>query len=220
MEGLQKLCANDYDHESPYFMTGGSGAGKFTNAKKKSNPVSQTMKRALWDMYIGLHVKQAKCLLCGTADIHLSFNSGYDSAHIIADRYFDKQMSVYYAIPSCKSCNNICNDMCVIDFLFTTNRLDTLRKVIRVVYKTYIQENTHSLAPEARLAYAIIHHLYGPDTFRFGGIQNTKPIYEIARMVQYHDLLEESRMVAHKQLEINKQMTLLLDPEIRPLKFT
>lgn len=199
-----------------------SSAPYFKNPAKRlkgNAAISMVVRRAIWDIHIGAAIKRAKCPICGIAPIEQNANSGYDAAHIVPDKYFTGVMSIYYCIPSCKACNNNCGDLCILDYLYVLNRLEALRHIIHVIYKTFISEHDDELAPEARTAYGILDKLYGPQRFILGGIQNTKQIYEIARTVQYNDLLEESRQLAAKQLAVATQMQTLLEYQIKPMKF-
>lgn len=65
----------------------------------------------------------------------------------------------------------------------------------------------------------VLENLYGPSKFPAGGgIQNTKQIYELARLEQYHWLLEQSAELEKKQWDLHRQRLLLMQVEIKPMR--
>lgn len=185
--------------------------------KKKTSFAN--IKRASWDMYVGIGIQDVLCGLCGINRIQNNVNSGFEGAHIIARGWLTEDLSVYYLYPSCSVCNNQCHDMCILDFLYARNRIKQLRKMIMVIYERYVVEHEHELAQEDRMAHLILDNLYGPKRFPSGGgIQNTKQIYEIARAEQYEYLLERSRELEKQVSAIQAQRRFLMELEIKPMR--
>lgn len=193
----------------------------FTPTKKPASNITPTLKRAVWDLYIGIGVQKALCSLCGINAIFGNTNSGFECAHMVARNFFQEELSVYYLFPSCAVCNNQCRDLCVWDFLYVRARLGVLRKAILAVYRFYLIEHEHNLAPQDKLAHVILDHLYGPKRFPLGGgIQNTKQIYEIARVEQYEDLRLKTLELERNLQDIQSLRCKLWEAEIKPFKLT
>lgn len=177
----------------------------------------------LWDMYIGDHLREALCPLCGLARIHKTQNSGFEAAHIIARRWFkpsDTEMNKYYGVPSCTSCNNNMGDRCVFDYLFCMQRLPQLRSLLRIVYSAFVAEHQLvALGPE-RLLWNVLDHLYGPKRFPLGGaLYNSKAIYEIARNVQLEALMQEAAALTAQLQRLVTEHRLVTEAEIKPVRF-
>jgi hypothetical protein len=187
--------------------------------KKISNNVTPTLKKIIWDMYVGIGKQEALCGLCGINRIKNNTNSGFEAAHVIARGFLTEELTVYYLYPSCSVCNNECKELCVFDFLYARQRIVELRKAIMIIYKRYITEHEHELEPQDRLAHLILDHLYGPKRFPAGGgIQNTKQIYEIARSEQYEYLREQTKELERQLGEIQIQRSWLWDAVIKPMR--
>jgi len=185
---------------------------------KKSKQITPNLKKAIWDIYIGIGIKRALCPLCGLKQINSSTNGGFDAAHIVADKYFYEDVNVLYFYPSCDICNNDCADLCIFDFLYVRHRLNALRKMISAIHHAFIAMHDGELANT--MAPAILDYLYGFERFKAGGgIQNTKQIYEIARMVQYNELREKSAELNKEVQKLGKEMEELLSYEIKTLIF-
>lgn len=190
-------------------------------AKRSASNITPTLKRAVWDLYMGIGVQKALCSLCGINVIFGNTNSGFECAHMVARNFFYEELNVYYLFPSCATCNNQCRDLCVWDFLYVRARLGILRKAILAVYHYYLVEHQYDLASHDRLAHVILDHLYGPKRFPLGGgIQNTKQIYEIARDEQYQDLRLKTIELEKKLEEIQTLRRQLWEAEIKPLRLT
>lgn len=185
-----------------------------------SSSASPTLRKAIWEMYMGVGVKEAPCTLCGIHRIHSSINSGFECAHIVARGYMTDPLTVYYMFPSCSGCNNECKEICVFDFMFVRGRIAALRKVIMIIYQRFLAEHEHELATDQRMAHLILDNLYGPRKFHLGGgIQNTKAIYELARLEQYEWLVEQGAQWERKLWELHRQRMLLMESEIKPMRF-
>jgi len=183
--------------------------------------MNASLKRAVWDMYVGPGVKETLCLLCGIHQINSNLNSGFEAAHVIARKWFaNEKLSVFYLMPSCKSCNNECGDLCILDYLFVCSRIAALRRVIMTIYNAFLTLHIHELAPAERMAWRVMEHLYGPSRFPINGsIVNTKAIYEIARVEQHAALVQEAAQLAAQQQALSIQMRALMEADIRPMKF-
>ena len=212
--------------------------------KKKSSSsaaVTPAVKKVIWDMYIGMGVQEAFCPLCGMNRIHQKTNSGFEAAHVIARKWFlphaprkggaGKEQydytsssaaaagaaSIYYLFPSCAACNNECADHCLLDYLYCRNRLAPLRRFIMAVFNTFTTEHQHELRTEERMAWLILDRLYGADRWKAGGgIQNAKAIYEIARVEQYHQLVQQTASLTKQLQEAAYAMTILVEADIKP----
>lgn len=180
---------------------------------------SPTLRKAIWEMYIGVGIKEAICPLCGLNRIQGNVNSGFECAHVVARNWMTEELSVYYMFPSCTVCNNECREMCVLDFLYVRQRIVPLRRIVMAIYQRYVVEYEHELAVENRMIHLILDHLYGPRRFPAGGgIQNRKQIYEIARTEQYQWLLERGAQLEKQLGEIQTQRRGLLEENIKPLR--
>lgn len=185
--------------------------------------ISPALKLVIWDMYLGDHLREAVCPLCGLARIHKTQNSGFEGAHMIARRWFkptDTPMSKYYGVPSCTSCNNNMGDQSVFDYLFCRQRLPQLRNLMRIVYRAFVAEHQLvALGPE-RMLWNILDHLYGTKRFPLGGaLCNSKPVYEIARNVQLEMLMQDAALITAQLQKIVAEHQLVTEAEIKPLRF-
>jgi hypothetical protein len=186
----------------------------------KSKGISQTLKRAIWELHVGAGQKEAQCLLCGINKIYATQNSGFQGAHIVARNFFVGDLTIFSLVPSCAPCNNECENMCVLDFLWVRSRVATLRRVIMTIYTAFVTQHAHELAPQERMAWRVLEHLYGPSRYPAGGgIVNTKQIYEIARAEQYAALVDDAAQLAAQQQGLAIQLRALTEAEIRPMKF-
>jgi hypothetical protein len=187
--------------------------------KKPSSNASPALKKAIWEMYMGLGVQEAPCTLCGIHRIRSNVNSGFECAHIVARNYMTESLSVYYMFPSCSVCNNECRDMCVLDFMWVRGRIAPLRKVIMAIFQRFITEHEHELSSDQHMAHLVLDNLYGPKRFPTGGgIQNTKQIYEIARTEQYQSLIDKAVQLERQLGELQRQRQGLLDANIKPMR--
>lgn len=187
--------------------------------KKNYSTASPALKKASWDIYVGIGKQETLCGLCGLNRIQNNVNSGFEGAHIIAKGFLTEDLTIYYLYPSCSVCNNECKNLCVLDFLYARQRIAELRKMIMIIYKRYVLEHEHELNVQDRMAWLILDHLYGPKRFPAGGgIQNTKQIYEIARTEQYQFLMEQSAELERQLGEIQMQRIWLVEAEIKPMR--
>lgn len=186
----------------------------------KSKGVTPTMKKAIWDLYIGIGVKEALCPLCGVHKIYSTLSNGFHAAHIVARKFFVGDMSIFYAIPSCDVCNGYCDDLCVLDYLWVRERFTSLRRIIMIIFEAFLARYAHELAEEDRMAWRVLDHLYGSARWPAGGgIVNSKGIYEVARVEQHAKMVEESARLVAQQQALSTQMRALMDSTIRPMKF-
>lgn len=182
--------------------------------------VSATLKKAIWDLYIGVGIQRTLCPICNVNTIANNTNSGFEAAHVVARRWFDGELNVYYAYPSCNVCNNQCEELCLLDYMYIRNNLHSLRRFIISVYKAYLCEHAHTLALEDRYSWRILQHLYGEERFSAGGgIVHTKAIYEIARAEELNLLAEEAAAVSKRLKEISDRLCVVAQTKILPQKF-
>jgi hypothetical protein len=72
-----------------------------TNKKTKKQKIPATIKRLVWNTYIGENIGKSKCLCCNLTDIsQLNFSCG----HIISE-YYGGKISIDNLKPICLSCN-------------------------------------------------------------------------------------------------------------------
>jgi len=85
--------------------------------KTKKKPISATIKRLVWNKWIGEEIGKSKCLCCNlTAITQLSFNAG----HIIAEANGGETI-VSNLKPICQNCNSSMATKNMIDFMKTLN---------------------------------------------------------------------------------------------------
>jgi len=83
--------------------------------KYKKKYISSTLKRLIWNKWIGEEVGKAKCCCCNTTDIvQMSFHAG----HIIAEINGGKT-SISNLMPICQNCNSSMGRMNLYDFKAT-----------------------------------------------------------------------------------------------------
>ena len=181
--------------------------------KKSKSGITPTLKKAVWDLYIGIGVQRAPCPVCGVTELSRTANSGFEAAHIVADKYFTEELSTLYLFPCCKPCNNECRDLCLLDFVWCRERHHVLRKMIWDIFCHY--QNMHPGEPENQ-AWKILDHLYGPKRFSAGGgLVNRTQIYLVARMVQMDYIVAEN-IKLHQEIQQNSRIMQRLMEEKYP----
>lgn len=185
---------------------------------KTRKKIPQAMRMATWETYLGVNTKEGSCLVCGINKIYRNQTTGFEAAHIVADKFFVGELSPLYLIPCCSGCNSECSEICILDYMWCRHRLDALRHVITCIYRCFIATHSHQLGQH--LMWKILDFLYGSERFKAGGgLVNTKAIYELARQVQLDMLVKESRSLSQKLEENGRLLRDLMDSEIKPLKF-
>jgi len=189
--------------------------------KKPRKNASQALRKLSWSIYIGPQIQETDCPLCGLNRINQHTATGFEGAHVVAAKYMqDDELNIFYIYPSCSSCNSICRDYCILDFLFCKGRLNALRKFIMDVFNAFLEKHQHELPVEEQMACKILNHLYGKKRFPSGGgLVNEKAIYEIARIEQYHVLMKKAAVLSAELEGIGKQMRTLTELEVKPFQF-
>ena len=83
--------------------------------KYKKKYISSTLKRLVWNKWIGEEIGKAKCCCCNTTDIvQMSFHAG----HIIAEINGGKT-ETSNLMPICQNCNSSMRQMNLYDFKAT-----------------------------------------------------------------------------------------------------
>lgn len=184
----------------------------------RRNP-SQDLKKAIWDTYIGTHKKEELCPICSLQKVYQIINSGFEAAHIVAEKYMgDVELSVLYLIPSCSSCNNEMRDICLLDYLFVRGRLNQLRKILRIIYNQFITLNV--LNSEDKCIWKILDHLYGKGRFAAGGgLMNSTGIYEIARAEQCAIISEQLSNLVEQVQGLTKELLIVTNSKIPTITF-
>lgn len=188
---------------------------------KKKTTISQKLRKQIWEMYIGPGKKSAMCPLCEQVEIEgPSKNSGFQAAHIIADKFLaDEDLSVFYLFPGCASCNNECADECILDYLLNRLRIDRLSQVIWQIFTVFARLNSFQLSKLEGMAWKVLDFLYGPSKFTAGGgIQNTYEIYKLASAIQLNHLNIELRKATDRVTELAQIIKEVTACEIKPLK--
>jgi hypothetical protein len=184
--------------------------------------ISPKLRAQIWETYMGVGNRSDLCPLCGTNQIqsHQS-NSGFQACHVVADKWMSSQQeaSVYYLFPGCAVCNNECADVCLFDFLFARGRHAQLRAMITAVFKAFSAQHQDNLSFVEGQAWRVLDHLYGPKRFPAGGgIQNTQPIYEVARRVQMQLLLERIEVLSKQVKEAYARLETIASAEIKTMR--
>lgn len=181
--------------------------------------VTPALKKLCWDVYIGSSIKETVCPLCGLYQIYQSTNSGYEACHVVARKFNSDALSIYYITVGCAACNNICADICILDYLFCRQRIGALRKFMQIVYTKFVEEHEHSLAMEDRMIWHVLDYLYGMRRFPAGGgIVNLKQIYEIARSEQMVLLTNEMCKIGARLQALSKEYAMVTECEIKPMR--
>jgi hypothetical protein len=119
----------------------------------------------------------------------------------------------------CATCNNECGDLCLLDFLFGRGRLDQLRAMIAAIFKTFSSQHQDNLSFVEGQAWRVLDHLYGPKRFPSGGgIQNTQPIYELARRIQMEQLLDRIAVLSKQLKEAHARLETVASSEIKTMR--
>ncbi len=126
-----------------------------------SQNITPTLKKAVWDLYIGPGIQYTSCPLCGLRQISQNANSGFQCAHVVARKYFDKEsLSSFYLFPSCSACNNECSDTCLLDYLWQRERLPQLRKLIMAVFNAFVSLHQHEIPVEEQQVSGSLHVIH------------------------------------------------------------
>jgi hypothetical protein len=188
--------------------------------KRRRTTVSVALKRAVWDAYIGPAVQEAPCPICGIVRIYQTRNSGFEAAHIVADKYeLATELNVTHLYPCCETCNNYCSDLCLLDYMWGRERIPQLRAFIWAVYQAFVGRHVGELDQLDNLTWRVIQHLYGAQRYPGGGgLQNEKQIYELAREVQMTKLAEEAARLSAQMVDNAKTLRKLMESRITPLR--
>ena len=188
----------------------------------RNTNVSATLKRAVWDTYIGPGIQDAPCPICGLSRIYQTRNSGFEAAHIIADKYcITDELSVLDLYPSCSSCNNDCSNLCLLDFLWGRERIAQLRDVIWRIYQAFSIRFCDELNQYDRMAWKVLQFLYGSKRYPAGGgIQNERQVYEMARSVQQTKLVARAAELAVQMEQNAADLRRLMEAKIAPRTLT
>ena len=184
----------------------------------KFRGITPVLKRQCWERHIGIGILESPCPMCGIQRIFNNVNTGFEVAHIVSQQFVNEDLTILYAYPSCRSCNNECGDMCVLDYLYCRGRIKQLKKLMMNMYELFLLSHGDELVKEHCMAWKVIDHLYGRTKFPAGGgIQNAKQIYEIARMEQYRKMSKESARLAKKLEKLGEEMSQLMECEIKTM---
>lgn len=83
------------------------------NKKNKKKPIPSTVKRLVWNTYIGEEIGKAKCTCCNVTDItQMSFHCG----HIISEAN-GGEITVQNLKPICQNCNSSMGTINMNDFI-------------------------------------------------------------------------------------------------------
>jgi hypothetical protein len=186
--------------------------------KKPRTNADSNLKKIIWDRYIGPGIKETTCPLCSTYKIENNVNSGFVAAHLVASKFvIEEKLNIFHVFPSCSSCNSECGDLTVFDYLFCRQRINALKRLVKSVYKVFIEENGNILTNEHRLIWKVLDHLYGNTRYPAGGgIINTKPIYEIARGEQLVLLADTLTEKTQELVKLSNEYQLVASSEIKP----
>lgn len=186
--------------------------------KPHQQNITTNLRRQIWELYIGHNHKIAPCPLCGIEKIsnHDTYG-GFEACHIVSRKFFQgMDLNVYYLFPGCNICNNNCSTDCLLDYMFCRGRLSLLKQMLSKIINAFINENVHTMSADVLLGHKIIDYLYGTNRFRIGGgIVNRRPIYEMARMVHYNQLVDEGAKLAKMIKKNAKQLENLMESEIK-----
>jgi hypothetical protein len=190
------------------------------SSSKKTPSITPKLRTQIWETYMGVGVRSDVCPLCGVNQIqNFQSNSGFQACHVVADKWALKELNVYYLYPGCATCNNECGDVCLLDFLFARGRLDQLRAMIAAIFKAFSAQHQDQLSFVEGQAWRVLDHLYGPKRFPAGGgIQNTQPIYELARRVQQQLLLERIAILSKQLQELCARLETVASAEIKTMR--
>jgi len=188
--------------------------------KKPKTTINQNLRRQIWEFYIGIGIKQTQCPLCGVCNIsNYDVNGGFEACHIIANKFFNGELTKYYLFPGCSICNNECSKMCLLDYMWCRDRIVQLKFLLSKVLNGFINENKNDMEKNIQLGHKIIEHLYGTKRFPAGGgIENTKQIYELARLVHYEECIRYAIELSTKLKENAETLNLLTLSEIKTMQ--
>jgi 5-methylcytosine-specific restriction endonuclease McrA len=106
---------NDNDDNDDCIIVDITSASQKPPTKYKKRYISSTLKRLVWNKWIGEEVGKAKCCCCKTSDIvQMSFHAG----HIIAE-VNGGNASISNLMPICQNCNSSMGRMNLYDFMAT-----------------------------------------------------------------------------------------------------
>lgn len=177
--------------------------------KKRKTTITPVLKKAVWDLYIGPGITYAKCPLCGVTELSRNTNSGFEAAHIVADKFMiDTNLNSLYLFPSCKQCNNDCMDYCILDYLWCRERYDVLRDMMWAIFSHYIRERPVERDSQA---WKVLDHLYGVQRFPSGGgLVNQSQIYGLCTTVQVEKILHECTQLSQELQRRNETLKNLM----------
>lgn len=188
--------------------------------KKSKKNVPPQLKKLIWELHIGKHTQKAYCPLCHIQILDTRLNSGYEAAHIVAEKYMDNnfQPNELYLYPTCDKCNNECADLTIFDYLWCRGRFKELETMISAIYNRFIEINKDNLIDKHRLAPMVLENLYGKHRFKAGGgIVNTQQIYKLALVVQFRETQEKSARLVKELQEITEELNLIATYKVQTM---
>ena len=172
--------------------------------KKRKTSITPALRKAVWDLHIGMGVTEAVCPLCNLNRIYRNTNSGFEAAHIVPDKWMvDDKLTTLHLFPSCSGCNNDCGTLNIFDYLWCRGFHDVLRRMIWAIFGQYIRERPQEKNSQA---WKVLDHLYGRERYPTEGyIVNCTGIYRLATAVQIQKVSDESTELA-AQLKTNADL--------------
>jgi hypothetical protein len=111
------MAIDDKENDDDCIIVGVTSISQkpLAETKYKKKYISSTLKRLIWNKWIGEEVGKAKCCCCNTTDIvQMSFHAG----HIIAEINGGKT-AISNLMPICQNCNSSMGRMNLYDFKAT-----------------------------------------------------------------------------------------------------
>lgn len=180
--------------------------------KRQRRNIPPEVRKAVWQTHMPPGSKEALCPLCDEVLIRSSTKNGFDCAHIVADKFHKGEHTVLYLYPSCGTCNNECEDVCLLDYLWNKGSGENLKRMIRSVYKAFLSMNPY-LPIQDRLMWKVLERLYGYERFSAGGgLVNEIPIYMLAQ--------SEHLLMINKQMKEKTEEMEMLATEMQMLSTT
>lgn len=184
--------------------------------KRQRKTLTNEVRRLIWQTHMPPGSKDGTCPICNEIPIQsASTKAGFEAAHIIAYKFNTFDTSVLYLYPSCKTCNNACEDECLLDYMWSHHKYENLRRLMQSVYNAYMAMNP-DLTGEEVLLWRVMERLYGYDRWKAGGgIVNEIPIYTLARS-EHMRMLNERIQTQTRLLErYAAEMRLVAEAQIR-----
>ena len=182
--------------------------------------VSSNLKRLMWDLHVGMHIKSVSCFGCGRKTLYFDKRADWEASHVVARHWFKKNqdtcgaLTKYDLVPLCRACNLSMRTQCLWEWLYEHGRIKQLKRLCHNIYKIYTEEHAQETYTYKEVCWRLIlEHLHGQRRFPNGGVisqDNYGAIRDILKLHQQQQLEHDMKeLIQHLGQKRRLMQTLL-----------